>query len=446
MNGIDSECKDMYKDKYGDISISLVGDVMLSKRLPCSFPPRLEAVSNLMMQHECRIGNLETTVHYPEEGYPEAYPGGSYAMMSPHGLNDLKRLGFNMFSAANNHSMDYSHDGLLATLKYLRETDIPCAGIGKNLGEASHPVFFDCRDGRIALIGITSSFHDSYLAGPQNQDLQGRPGVNPLRHNAVYEVNETDFESLVRIGSETGINSYHDQAIKEGYLPQRATFKFGNFQFAKGTSGVLHTIPDEADLKRTVDSVKDAKYFADFVIVNIHSHQFKQRDKKLPPDFIRIFSQKCIEAGADIIVCHGPHLLRGIEIYEKGIIFHGLGNFILQHDQMHVLGEEQYIKYETTRQNCRGEGEVYALQTKNNTRGLNVIPETWRSVIVSIRCSGEALKVRIYPVILDRYGICNISDDISIIQEINTMSEQYNTSLDIDMRDKSGYLEINKEE
>lgn len=436
----------MYKGRCGNISISLVGDVMLSKRLPYSFSSKLASVSNLMMQHECRIGNLETTIHYPEEGYPEAYPGGSYAMMSPHGLDDLKRLGFNFLSAANNHSMDYSHDGLLATLKYLRNADISCAGIGKNLGEASHPVFFDCQDGRVALISITSSFHDSYLAGPQNQDLPGRPGVNPLRHNAVYELDEIDFDTLVRIAFETGVNSYHDQAMKEGYLQKNENLKFGSSHFTKGKTGVLHTTPNEIDLKRTVDSVKDAKCFADIVIVSIHSHQFKQGNKKNSPDFIRIFAQKCIEAGADIIACHGPHLLRGIEIYKKGIIFHGLGNFILQHDQMNVLGEEQYMKYGTTRRNCRGESEVYALQTKNNTRGLNSIPETWKSVIVSINSDEETLKVRMYPIILDRYGVCCISDDVSIIQEINKMSEEYDTFLEIDLCEKYGYLEINKKE
>lgn len=434
----------MYKDKYGNISISLVGDVMLSKRLPHNFPSNLATVSDFMMQHECRIGNLETTIHHPEEGYPEAYPGGSYAMMNPHGLNDLKRLGFNFFSTANNHSMDYSHNGLLATLKYLRRADIPCAGTGKNLGEASHPVFFDCQNGRIALISITSSFHDSYLAGPQNQDLQGRPGVNPLRHNAIYELDEDDFETLVRIGTETGINNYHNQAIKEGYLQKDRNFKFGHVLFTKGKSGILHTTPYEPDLKRTIAGVKDAKHFADMVIVSIHSHQFKQGDKKRSPDFVRIFAQRCIEAGADIIACHGPHLLRGIEVFKKGIIFHGLGNFILQHDQMNILGEEQYEKYGTTRQNCSGEGELYALQTENNTRGLNVIPETWKSILVSINSDEETLKVHIRPIFLDRYGICNISDDISIIQDVNKMSEEYNTSLYINTEEKFGYLEINR--
>lgn len=432
----------MYKGQCGNITISLVGDVMLSKRLPDKFPPPLEKIHELLIQHDCRFGNLETTVHYPNEGYPESFPGGTYAMMFPHALKDLKKLGFNIFNTANNHSMDYSHDGLLATLKYLRQEDLVCAGTGNNLGEASHPVYFDCQNGRVALIGITSSFHDSYLAGPQNQDLQGRPGVNPLRHNAIYELEEQDMENLIRIARETGINSYHDQAIKEGYITKGENFNFGNFKFKLGKTGVLHTTPNEADLKRTTDSVMDAKYFADIVIVSIHSHQFKDGDKKRTPDFIRDFAQKCIEAGADIIVCHGPHLLRGIEIYKNSIIFHGLGNFILQHDQMNITAEEQYLKYGTTRQTCRGEGEIYDIQTKGNTRGLNIVPETWRSVLASISCDDKKLRVYLYPVQLNRYGICGLTYDMSIIGEINEMSKEYNTVIYMNESENLGFIEL----
>jgi poly-gamma-glutamate synthesis protein (capsule biosynthesis protein) len=34
-----------------------------------------------------------------------------------------------------------------------------------------------------------------------------------------------------------------------------------------------------------------------------------------------------IDAGADIVLGHHPHVLQGIERYKKGIIFYSLGNF-----------------------------------------------------------------------------------------------------------------------
>ena len=58
----------MYKDKCGNISIAFTGDVMLSKRLPKFFPLKLEGVKRILLQYDCRIGNLETTIHRFDEG------------------------------------------------------------------------------------------------------------------------------------------------------------------------------------------------------------------------------------------------------------------------------------------------------------------------------------------------------------------------------------------
>ncbi len=39
-----------------------------------------------------------------------------------------------------------------------------------------------------------------------------------------------------------------------------------------------------------------------------------------------------IDAGADVFVGHGPHVLRGIEIYKGKPIFYSLSNFIFQNE------------------------------------------------------------------------------------------------------------------
>ena len=287
-------------DKH--IAISLTGDVLLQRRLPnLTKHNELRAISEILNAQDCRFGNLEMTVHR-REGYPEMFPGGVYTIADPFCLRDLQKLGFNVYNTANNHSMDFGHGGLLATLRHLDELGIPHCGTGKNLSDASLPALVECPNGRVAIIGVTSSFHDSYAAGPQNQDLQGRPGVQPLRHKAVYELDKENFDNLTRIAALTGINSYHDQARKEGFLPQEDTFKFGTFNFKKGEINRVETTPNLQDLKRTLDAVKDAKLYNDVVIVSIHSHQFKGTDKFSAPDFIRIFAHECVDAGADIIV------------------------------------------------------------------------------------------------------------------------------------------------
>lgn len=347
-------------------------------------------------------------------------------------LDDLQDMGFNVFNTANNHSMDYSHGGLLATLHHLDERGIPHCGTGSNLARAAQPVIVDCRDGRVALMGITSSFHDSHAAGPQNEDYRGRPGVNPLRHRAVYELDEASFAQLTRIARLTGINSYHDQARKEGYMPREDVFKFGTFNFRCGEECRAHTTPAEQDLKRTVDAIRDARYRADAVVVSIHSHQFKNGDKHCPPDFVRTFARECIDAGADIVVCHGPHVMRGVEVYNGGIVLHGLGNFILQHESMVLVPEEQYIKAGTTRADTTGVGEVINLRNQGGKIGLASDPDAWVSFFASVEWSPSGMKVKLIPIEIDsrkNNGLPRMAIEAdSILEAVERLSAEWNTA------------------
>ena len=186
---------------YYMIKIALVGDILITRPLPAKGYNGLQELTDLINEHDVKFANLETTIHR-REGYPSAFPGGTWAMTDPACLKDLKQLGFNILNTANNHSMDYSHNGLLATHKYLKENDLLFAGTGENLADASAPTFIECSEGRVAVIGATSSFHDSDAAGNQRIDMKGRPGVNPLRHKSIYEVTEENYQNLQKIAAQ----------------------------------------------------------------------------------------------------------------------------------------------------------------------------------------------------------------------------------------------------
>jgi poly-gamma-glutamate synthesis protein (capsule biosynthesis protein) len=89
--------------------------------------------------------------------------------------------------------------------------------------------------------------------------MQGRPGVAPLKHQAVYELSENHYKALLEVSRSIGINSYHEQAIKEGYLPRCENLKFGIYEFRKGVENRVHTSPNEKDLQRTIAAIADAK-------------------------------------------------------------------------------------------------------------------------------------------------------------------------------------------
>jgi len=82
------------------------------------------------------------------------------------------------------------------------------------------------------------------------------------------------------------------------------------------------TAPGYANLV-TAD-VANARRQADYVIVSFH---WGREATGMPQTYQRDTAHKAIEAGADVIIGHHPHVLQGVERYKRGIIFYSLGNF-----------------------------------------------------------------------------------------------------------------------
>jgi poly-gamma-glutamate synthesis protein (capsule biosynthesis protein) len=61
------------------------------------------------------------------------------------------------------------------------------------------------------------------------------------------------------------------------------------------------------------------------------------------------FARDCIEVGADVVVSHGPHVVRGIEIHDGSPIFYGLGDFIVQELLLDRLSAEVYDRHDIDR-------------------------------------------------------------------------------------------------
>jgi len=85
-----------------------------------------------------------------------------------------------------------------------------------------------------------------------------------------------------------------------------------------------------ADLGRAVAAVGDARKAADLVVVSLH---WGDEYRTIPTPWQRKAAAALIEAGADIILGHHPHVLQPIESYtsrdgRRGLIAYSLGNFI----------------------------------------------------------------------------------------------------------------------
>ena len=415
-----------------------VGDVFIAKRLPNKYYDGFEEISNLIKKHDACFGNLETTVH-KNEGYPSLFPGGGYAMASPHCLADLKEFGFNVFNIGNNHALDYSHKGLEATINYLNNVGLPYVGAGINIVDASMPKYVDCSDGRVAFIGVTSSFHDSDAAGPQGGICSGRPGVNPLRREEFYEVTDELYSSLREVAEKTGMNDVYKWAISNGYREEPKEVFLREMKFVRGNQNRKITHPLKVDTDRIKKSIAEAKFQADCVVVSIHTHQMDGSPEK-PAEFIKDFCHECIDDGANIIFGHGVHELRGVEIYNGAPIFYGLGDFIFHNEMVETMPFEFYERIKQCPEffDCVGLG--MKLRSKDGKIGLHSNPKAWESVMASVDYKNNEIKrIEIYPISLGyekgrtQRGWPVIDKNNKIINYFGSISKmQYGTVLTID--------------
>lgn len=75
-------------------------------------------------------------------------------------------------------------------------------------------------------------------------------------------------------------------------------------------------------------NVRRGKQFSDFCVVTNHGHEPGNWSQE-PPDYEQAFARMLIDAGADAYIVHGPHQLRGVEIYKRRPIFYSIGNFTM---------------------------------------------------------------------------------------------------------------------
>ena len=92
---------------------------------------------------------------------------------------------------------------------------------------------------------------------------------------------------------------------------------------AKEDSGIAWI--KESDLEKIEKDIQEAKNKVDVLIVSLHSGE--EYTQKLTQFQIE-FPKMAIEAGADLIVGHHPHVVQPNEKYQQGYIFYSLGNFI----------------------------------------------------------------------------------------------------------------------
>jgi poly-gamma-glutamate capsule biosynthesis protein CapA/YwtB (metallophosphatase superfamily) len=196
-------------------------------------------------------------------------------------LEALKANGVKIVSFANNHVLDQGFAGFNETLGHLRDEGLVFVGSGDTAEDAWKPVILEKNGIKVGWLGMTR-----WLNGHRNPEKAGEPHV--------------------------------------AFVPYPGE--------ADGAPGL-----DEAGV---LAAIKSARTQCDLLVVSIH-WGVEYAPAPRPEDVE--FAHKMLEAGAEIVIGHHPHVLQPIETYltqdhRKTVVFFSLGNFLSNQSATYTEG------------------------------------------------------------------------------------------------------------
>ncbi len=259
------------------ITLCFAGDVGPNRKDPHSLFTDVAPVV-----HRADIAFCQLEPALSKRGVP--MPQARLAMRAdPAGAGAIKAAGFHVVSFASNHCMDWGPEAFFDTIGVLKDQGLSVIGVGANIEEARKPAIFDCKGTKIAFLAYNTILPMSYWAETD------RPGCAPLRAWTYYEQIE------------------HDQP---------------------GTPCRVHTFAHEGDRAAMAEDVRKARASADIVIVS--AHWGLHFIPSTIADYQRELGHAAVDAGADIVIGHHAHILKGVEVYKGKAIFYSLANFALE--------------------------------------------------------------------------------------------------------------------
>ena len=178
----------------------------------------------------------------------------------------------------------------------------------------------------------------AYTTPPERLEWYLDAGFNmiSLANNHIADAGEGGIQDTVRHierrARARGETVFHAGAGRSGsarYEPVRIQPEGRDLRvayFAAGFSdspSVVHWSRDEG-LFRVIRASAESGEF-DLVVVSAHAGIEYQH---LPADSVQAAYRRYVDAGADLVLGHHPHVIQPVERYGDGLIFYSLGNFV----------------------------------------------------------------------------------------------------------------------
>ena len=163
----------------GPVTLSVVGDMKLAHRAAAPMASGNGAsvfagVAKELFSSDLTLGNLETALGTSADRAEKV--NKNYTFMSPpQSAGQLKAMGFDHVSLANNHTYDFGQRGILSTVDALTKAGLPFSGAGKDPQAARTPAFLEANGRRIAVLSYVNVANDDRVIPFANRDWEARP-------------------------------------------------------------------------------------------------------------------------------------------------------------------------------------------------------------------------------------------------------------------------------
>ena len=296
---------------------------------------------------------------------------------SPGIAASLAEAGIKLVTVANNHALDCGERGLLDTLEAVRGAGVEVVGGGKSLEEAFEPAVVSVGGLKIAVIGAASTLPPGFAAG------RNRPGIAPVRVRTRFYLDSITLEEQ------------------------------------PGMSPWVETETVAEDVERICAEVSYARERADIVVVQMHwgvPNGWSTEFQGPLADYQRPLAHALIDAGADLVVGHHPHVVHGVERYGRGVVAYSLGNFLF-----HSMGDDEDLRLTSSY-------PPYKLSSLSTGIAL-------RSMVLEAHFeSGRLHEILFKPVMMNERGDPEFSEDAgakSALEVLAAQSEELGTSLEL---------------
>ena len=296
----------------------------------------VDAVGRAFAAADLSTVNLETVMSdLPAEA---AYPGKNVVINSrPETLAGLDALGVDAVSLANNHIRDYLDIGVTETMAALDAAGIPHTGASDGSNPADEPLIFEQDGVRVGMLAWTT-LDGSYINDSYPDDGDSMPTDVDEESRWLYEARPWGYtgtswsvpETARRIGTAWRLFADAEPLMTEAEIVAAWNSlvsvypELQDWVAQRGHGGAASW--DPAVATAAISALAER---VDVVVVQIHAGYEYQ---SAPSGYATSVAHDAIDAGADLVVAHHPHVLQGMEWYKGGLIAYSMGNFVFDQD------------------------------------------------------------------------------------------------------------------